>query len=162
MRRIYLAGPITGLSYAEARNGWRQDFADLLKEKAPHIECYSPMRAKQFLEDQKAISGDPEAYKMHPMAVARGIVTRDHNDVITCDAVVANLAGAKVASVGTVFEMAWCFAYRKPLIVIMGDDERDIRVNPHWHPFPEQAAGYVVPTLLDAAHIVQHLLTPGI
>jgi nucleoside 2-deoxyribosyltransferase len=129
---------------------------------APHVECYSPMRAKQFLADQKSISGDPDAYKMHPLAVARGIVTRDHNDVVNADAVVANMAGARVASVGTIYEMAWCFAYRKPLVMILGDDERDQKVNPHWHPFPEQTAGYVVPTLHDAAYVVAHLLTPGV
>lgn len=160
-RKVYLAGPITGLSYSDARHGWREEFADVMRNLAPHVDCYSPMRAKDFLEKEKEISGNPEAF-VHPMATARGIVTRDHNDVLSADAVVANLAGATVASVGTIYEMAWCFAYRKPLIVVLGDDEKNQKINPHWHPFPEQSAGYFVPTIHEAAHIIKHLLSPGI
>ena len=36
-KKVYLAGPIAGLSYEEASGGWRKEFPTLLPE---HIKCY--------------------------------------------------------------------------------------------------------------------------
>lgn len=119
-QKIYLAGPITGLDYKEARLGWRKDFSDLLKARdAIHLECYSPMREKEFLEKEQCISGVADYESLHGFGTPWGILTRDHNDVRTCDAMVACFLGAKKVSIGTCVEVGFAHAYRKPLILVM-------------------------------------------
>jgi nucleoside 2-deoxyribosyltransferase len=113
-KTIYLAGPITGLSYDEARHGWREEFA---KKMPPHIFCKSPMRAKQFLKGKKNLSGDPVAYSSEALATAAGITTRDRFDLMTSDTVVMNVLGVKVGSIGTAQEVGCADAYRVPLVM---------------------------------------------
>lgn len=164
-KTVYLAGPITGLSYQEARHTWRQEFSRLVPA---HIHCLSPMRAKDFLLDQQVLVGDPDMYPQHLMATASGIVTRDRNDVKNCDAMVAVLSNAEKASVGTCIEFGWADAFRKPIVMVIEDQadadhmRPDLAPNPHWHAMLTEISGYVTPSLDEAAHIVTHLLTPGI
>lgn len=120
-KSVYLAGPITGLSYGEARHGWREQFAAILKVQSPHIECYSPMRAKEFLSTEQSLKcsgADLEGVK-NAISQPRGILTRDANDVASRDVVVANFSGAKIVSIGTVWEMGRAFTLGKPVILIM-------------------------------------------
>lgn len=166
-RKVYLAGPITGLSYDDARYGWRGDFQKLLPD---HIHCHSPMRAKDFLLDQHCLVGDPTMYPDHAIATPSGIVTRDRNDIRReCDAVVANFLGATKASIGTAIEFGWADAYGIPIVMVIEEGGKiatgvDVYEgdNPHWHAMLTELAGYRVPTLEEAAHIVTHLLTPGV
>ena len=45
MKKIYLAGPICGLTYDGAQE-WRDTFR---KEIDPRIEAFSPLRGKEYL-----------------------------------------------------------------------------------------------------------------
>jgi nucleoside 2-deoxyribosyltransferase len=185
-RKIYLAGPITGTDYNDSRFGWRKTFNDLLvaiqKERTnyePWLECFSPMREKEFLEKDQCISGAADYASLHGFGTPQGILTRDHNDVRNCDAMVACFLGAKRVSIGTCVEFGFAYSYRKPVIMVMEtmvedtwatgtDDEGGFRQlvpgvkNPHDHVFLRACAGYVVPTLGHAADIVYSLLTPGL
>jgi nucleoside 2-deoxyribosyltransferase len=173
-RKIYLAGPITGTDYNDSRFGWRKAFDDILKLRgADHLECFSPMREKEFLEKEQCISGMADYGSLHGFGTPYGILTRDHNDVRNCDAMVACFLGAKIPSIGTCVEFGFAHAYRKPVIMIMEPargavfDASDPNYgpafkNPHDHLFLRACAGYVVPTLEHAADIVQSLLTPGL
>lgn len=166
-KTVYLAGPITGLSYVDARKGWRADFAALMPE---HVHCLSPMRAKEFLEGEENLDGSPSMYPDHLLASPSGIVTRDRNDVRTSDTVVFNFLGADKASVGSCIELGWGDAFRKPMVMIVENegivhpacDGFDSIINPHWHCMATEIAGYVTPSLKEAAHVVAHLLTPGV
>lgn len=163
-KSIYLAGPITGLSYTEARNSWRAEFATLVPE---HIHCFSPMRAKEFLQSEQVLRGDPGMYPEKALAIPKGILERDFNDVRTCDAMVANFLGATKASIGTCCEFGFAYALRKPVVMVIEPGQEGMvgthrGPNPHFHAFLTEIAGYVVPTLDEAAHIVTHLLTPGV
>ena len=154
VKTVYLAGPITGLTYGEARHGWRKEFTSLMPER---IQCLSPMRGKSSLTGPRLISGAPETYQGAPIAAPSGIVTRDRNDIKTCDAVVANFLGADKASVGTAIEFGWADAYRKPIIMLIEKDGGD---NPHWHAMLTEIAGYVTDNMEEAAYTVYHILTP--
>jgi nucleoside 2-deoxyribosyltransferase len=151
-KNIYLAGTISGLSHDEARFGWRKEFSLLLPE---HIQCSSPMRAKEFLRDAGKLYG---SYEEHPMASAAGIVTRDRHDVKNCDAMIACfLEGKDQYSLGTAIEFGWADGWHKPIIMIAEEGD------PHRvHPMMSDMAGYIVDNLEDAAHLVTHLLTPGV
>lgn len=160
-KKVYLAGPISGLSYEEATNGWRKEFSLLVPD---HIDCYSPMRNKKHLNASKVIDGSPDSYTQHPMSTDKGIFDRDHNDVKTAEAVVVNLLGAKSPSIGTIFEIAWANQYRIPTVGIIEKDGilTDGSKNPHWHAFIKQALSYLTQDLEEAAFVTMSLLTPGI
>ena len=49
MSKVYLSGPITGLTYGEARYTWREEFA----KKAPGIRVLSPMRHEGHLAEMR-------------------------------------------------------------------------------------------------------------
>ena len=66
-KTVYLAGPITGLTYSAARHGWREHFAEMLPA---HILPVSPMRGKDFLRGEKSLKGDPNMYPTNPLAFA--------------------------------------------------------------------------------------------
>ena len=53
IKTVYLAGPITGLSYGAARQGWREEMKKLLPD---HVHPMSPMRGKDFLLDEIALT----------------------------------------------------------------------------------------------------------
>jgi nucleoside 2-deoxyribosyltransferase len=148
-KKIYTAGPITGLTYEGAALGWREQIKALL----PEFDLFSPMRAKEFLAGEGVLAG---SYGYNPMSSENGILGRDHNDVFTCDLMIANfLEDDGNKSLGTAMEFGWAHAYRKPIIMIAEQD------NPHrQHPMLRGASVYVVETLDEAAILAKHLLLP--
>jgi len=167
MKTVYLAGPITGLTYGKARHGWREEFAAMLPR---HIISLSPMRGKDFLMGEKSLKGDPNMYPTNPLARPSGIIARDRNDVRNCDVVVACFLGAMDhPSLGTAVEFGWADAYRKPVVMVVEDkdqvthfDDHDEVGNIHLHAFLTEIAGYQTNNLEEAAQIVRCLLTPGV
>jgi len=153
-KTIYLAGPITGLTHDEARYGWRMEFKALMPQ---HIHCNSPMRGKKMLRDFGVLTSGKD-YPDNALCSGAGIVTRDYNDVKTCDAMVAcYLESNNKMSLGTGAEFGFAHALQKPIIVVGPADE----INVH-HIMLQRMAGYHVETLEEAANIVSLLLTPGL
>ena len=150
MKKCYLAGPIARKTYDESEQ-WR----DYVKERLPEeIKCYSPLRAKQFLRDHGLIGVTQDTYDENPLATAKGIMTRDHFDCFTSDLILCNLLGATSVSIGTVIEIAFSYAYRKPLVVCIE------KGNIHNHPMIREATGYSCDNLDEAIHIVKSILLP--
>jgi len=148
--KVYLAGPIAGLTFDGAQ-GWRQDVQDALE---PDIQCFSPLRNKGYLRSEGVIT--TKEYQS-PLARDRGIMTRDHWDCQTSDLILVNFLGADKISQGTDMEIAWAFAYRKPLVVAM-----EAEGNPHDHPMIRQAIDYRVTTLREAIAITRAILLPHV
>lgn len=156
-KSVYLAGPISGLTHDQSRYGWRARFVELLAG-VKHIHCFSPMRAKGFLADLGVLSSDATTYPDNAIASPAGIVTRDYNDVKTCDAMVACfLESGGRPSLGTAVEYGYCWSHQKPIIAVGPPDDVNIR-----HAMLHRMAGYHVETLEEAVHIIVHLLTPGL
>ncbi len=155
--KVYLAGPITGLTYQEASLGWRKEFAQMLADgpDGDSFLCYSPMRGKAFLEGVGKLEGH---YDGNPMSTRGAITGKDKNDVYTSDVIVANfLESQGNFSVGTAVEFGWADAWSKPVIMVATPDD------PHYkHPMLSRIAGWIVSNLEDAAHLTRHLLLPGI
>lgn len=148
--RVYFAGPIAGLDYKGATD-WREVVA---KQLAPDILALSPMRGKDYLAAYTDIGGTPGA--MHAMnnamSTPAAIVTRDRNDTTKSDAVLMNLLGAKKVSIGTMIEAGWADAARVPIVLVIEPD------NIHQHAMLIDIAGYIVPTLDEAVHILKAFL----
>ncbi len=95
-------------------------------------------------------------YEEYPLASKHGIISRDRYDVMRCDMVLFNFIGTTRVSIGSVMEIGWGDAWRKPMVIAMETG------NVHDHAMIREAAGFVVPTLDEAIEIVIAVLTPGI
>lgn len=149
--KVYLAGPITGLTFGEAED-WRS-FAKRQLADA-NITGYSPLRAKDYLLERGVLSGHPDAYNDQVLSSAKGILNRDRWDVMTCDAMLVNFLGATATSIGTVMEIAYADAYRKPVVVVMEEE------NLHHHAMLDSSVGWIVTDLDFGIELVKAILLP--
>ena len=147
MPKVYLAGPIAGKTYEETTE-WRTVAGAYLSQF--DIEAFSPMRGKDFLRGER-ITAD-----VYDKVVAsdKGIVARDHYDVLHSDVLIVNLEDAEYVSCGTPAEMAWAYDHHIPTIVVMPDN------NPYNHPFTRVFSNFTVDNLQDALEIAVSILTP--
>lgn len=123
MYKIYLAGPITGLTYGDAES-WRH-YVDT--QSCFGLTMLDPLRGKEFLDDDRVI--DEKVYNMKRTVLTDEFIgTRDAWDVSRADAIFINLLGADKISVGTVLELGMGYAWGKPLFVCIEDEG-----NPHDH-----------------------------
>ena len=142
-KTVYLAGPITGLSYSGCTE-WRAAAIERLATEG--IKGLSPMRAKEYLSHLTNISGTGHDYgHLGVFASPRGVMTRDRFDCTRCDVLLVNLLGAKAVSIGTVMEIAWADGKRTPIIVAIEPSG-----NPHEHMMIHEAIGFRVESLEDA------------
>ena len=143
---VYLAGPITGCTYGECTD-WRKEFAAAMPEV---VECFSPMRFKKHLDNGEAIADN---YPQHVLCSQRGIMSRDYFDCSRADLGVFNFLGATRVSIGTVMEIAWCFAHRIPTVVVMEKEG-----NIHEHSMLREAISFRVESLEAAEEVVRAIL----
>lgn len=150
--RVYLSGPISDLLYADAV-AWRKEAAGMLE---PYIDAFSPMRGKELLRNAGVIN-DAEtakhtnAFQLRP----RGIVTRDRNDVRTCDMMLVYLPRTtKRVSIGTCVELGWADAWRKPIVTVLE------KPSLYDHIFVTELSGWVVESLEEAVYVCMSVLLP--
>jgi len=142
---LYLAGQISGISYKEATI-WRE----YVKEKLPrNIRTLSPMRGQEWLSGELSLSWDYEGY---PLTSAAGLLARSFFDVQRSDMVLTDLSAASTVSQGTLCEMGWAYALRKPIILVM--DKGDI----HDTPIVAEQASLILPDLDTALSVVKTML----
>ena len=147
--KVYLAGAISGLTY-DAAEEWRGAVkAALLPDD---IDCFSPLRNKQYLRKEGVLE---QSYPHNAFSSDRGINTRDHWDCLSSDLIFVNLLGAQRVSVGTVMEIAWGFAYRKPVVAVIEEAG-----NLHDHPMIREAIGFRVPSVGEGVLITRSILRP--
>lgn len=149
---MYLAGPITGLSYKGAVD-WREYARNELDKFG--INAFSPMRGKIYLEKFKDLSGAADAYSARPLSTEKGITTRDRFDATRVDVVLANLLGANRVSIGTMIEFGWADAHRRPIVAVMEPG------NIHDHAMVREMAGFIVPNLDEALLVTRAILLPN-
>lgn len=150
MQTVYLAGPISGLSYDGAVE-WRDEAISQLAEIG--IKGLSPMRAKKYLEGMQDLDKNCIEYgAINCLSSPRGIMTRDRFDCTRCDVLLVNLLGATKVSMGTVMEMAWADLSRIPIICVMEPG------NVHEHAMISEAIGFRVSTLEEGMNLVKAIL----
>jgi nucleoside 2-deoxyribosyltransferase len=114
MLKIYAAGSIAGKTQ-ESASGWRNRLID---ELSPYgVKVLSPMRATEHLANRGELT--QFAYDGDIMTTEKAITTRDRNDVMTCDLMFVNLHKVTRYSLGTMIELGWADAWRKPIVAIM-------------------------------------------
>ena len=143
---VYLAGPISGLTYDGA-----QDWRDQVRQEldSSNIETLTPMRGKTFLKEEGVITS--AAYE-NVIATSKGVTRRDFFDCTRASCVFVNLLGAKRVSIGTVMEIAWAYQAKIPTVVLME------KGNIHEHIMIEEACHYVVDSVDKGVALVRFLL----
>lgn len=164
--RVYLCGPITGLSYNQARYGWRKTIYDLL---SPDIEVFSPLRQEGHLSEVQRISH--KDYPENPITTGRGIVAKDLLDVRQSDLIIANLKAIQIdpsipeeeveriqaASVGSIAEISWSYILNKPVLLII-----EATGNVHDKLFLTEQVSWRTDNVEQAAEMARALLLPGV
>lgn len=151
MTLIYLAGPISGLTYDGAVD-WRNTVKETLDDASKgQIQCLSPMRHKDYLLNESKIKDDYEQI----LSSQRGITARDRFDATRCDLLFVNFLGAKKVSIGTVLEIAWADSQRIPIILVMEDEN-----NPHEHSMVRELCPFRVNNLEEGIEIAYKILMP--
>lgn len=151
MMNVYAAGPITGLNYKGATD-WRQYTQGLFDRMSGQITVLDPMRGKAFLRSEIEIgSGGYD----NQVASEKGITNRDRRDVMNSDAVIVNLVGAGIVSIGTMIELGWADAARIPIVLVMEEFH-----NKHDHAMVREVATYRVQSVERAVELVTLMLDP--
>lgn len=150
-KTVYLAGPITGLTYSETIN-WREIATKEFKFCG--IDAYSPMRNKGYLDNGKPIDPVQTRDLSKILSTNKAIVSRDYNDVSNSDCLLVNLLGATKVTIGTVAEMAWAHQLRKPIVCTIEQDGTNI----HEHAFIQEFINFRVNNLADAIRTCCHIL----
>lgn len=144
-KSVYLAGPITALSYADS-TCWRLQARTALS--ALGIDSLDPLRGKTFLAHKQA--GEIEKAAAMQGLTPRQIVTRDLNDIRQCDLLLANLMDVKKngsVMMGTPMEMFFAaHDLDKPVVAVAND---------YTGPWLEHFCIRVVPDLDTAYHVIR-------
>ncbi len=134
---VYLAGPITGVLY-DVATSWRDRAIRYLDEHG--IVGLSPMRGTQ---------GPNQS-----LNTSAAITTRARSDLMRSDAVLVNLLNSKTVSIGTMIELGWADAWRKPVVLVIEPD------NIHQHSIVGTLAGFCVETLDEGLWLIRQIVNP--
>jgi nucleoside 2-deoxyribosyltransferase len=145
-KALFLAGPLTGLSYGDALD-WRT----YVESKLPSdVIAFSALRGKEHVAKEAVLK---DSYPEHLLSSPQGTITRDRYDVSRCDALFVNFLKAERVSIGTIMEMAWADARRIPIILAME------KGNIHDHAFVRQVAAYITADLDEAIWTAVNVVT---
>lgn len=149
---VYLAGPISGLSYGGATS-WRSYAQSHLREFG--IKTLCPLREQEHLEEVGIFTDASKetARLKSTMSMPKGLTIRDRWDAMRCDVLLVNLLGAAKVSIGTVMEIAWADAKGTPIVCAI-EPEKNI----HEHAMLMHCIGYRVENLWDACDVTRQLL----
>jgi nucleoside 2-deoxyribosyltransferase len=151
MSKVYLAGHITGMTYNQATS-WREYTTEILAKLG--VQALSPMRGKEFLASAATlIPNDGRFGHISPTASPGGITGRDRNDVRTSDVILMNLQGEDKISAGSMIELGWADAWRKPVVLVVDEDADIAR-----HVMVETIATYITTSQYLALQLVALLL----
>jgi hypothetical protein len=139
---VYLAGPMFGLTVAQAR-GWRDVARKYLE---PYFRCFNPMDVIKELSENDILKC--EYSDLGVSYSSKGIVRGDLYEVMQSQIILANLTDATSASIGTIREISTAAVVGNKLIVLIIP-----KGNIHNHPSVVDA-GVVVETLEEAINYI--------
>lgn len=149
-KKIYLIGPITGVSYENAQ-GWRTRLSSRL---LPDIKCIQPMFAERELLSQST-DPIPSHNPGELMSDAHALLVKDRFYCRSADIVYARFLGATAISRMSIGEVFWADAFGKPIILGLErsgnpNDDARIRAMTPWVVDNDEDAEEVIRGLLEA------------
>lgn len=150
MKTVYLAGLIS--TKAPESLAWRSEAALALIGAGFHVS--DPLRDKPNLTQCS-----PDGGLTTPELTAKDIILRDYHDIERADVVLVNLNDygdprAFGGSTGTMFEIAWCWLLRKPVVAFCDLGPNGIIMRRH--PFLVEAVSHIFETWQGAVGFVKH------
>ena len=147
--KMYLAHPISGLSYEEVMEYYTETTQFLRARYGDQLTIMSPMIGKAHLRTEKEL----RAYGTdHPISTNHHIIERDRWMVKRADIVYVNLCNTEEVSIGSMMELAWAHDNGVYSIVSMGEE------NVHRHAFVLEAADLVAENHNLAMQYLMNLL----
>jgi nucleoside 2-deoxyribosyltransferase len=155
-RSVYLCGPITGLTFNEAKYGWRAQVHAALTPFG--IECLSPMRSKEgdHFTDAQQKSLSPMGSNIDVMSTPRGLTSRDRFDTLRCGLLFCNVVGATKISAGSMIELGWADGKHTPILLVME------KGNIHEHAMVVDLASWIVPTTEEGIEVAKAVFKSGL
>jgi hypothetical protein len=148
-KALFLAGPLTGISYKDALD-WRK----YVESKLPvDVIAFSALRGKTYVTTERVLK---DAYPEHLLSTPQGTTTRDRYDVSRCDALFVNFLNTNRVSIGTIMEIAWADSRRIPIICAMEEG------NIHDHVFVRQVAAFITSDLDEAIRTAVDVVTMSV
>ncbi len=147
MRTVYLAGSITDCTKGEA-NDWRHNVSARLKEHG--IIGISPLRCEPLIGERYQLTHQDPRF-----GTAKAIASKNFFDVQSCDITLAYMpreVNERRLSIGTICELAWATALRKPTILVT--DYPFVRD----HPVVQANASWTLETLDEAFDVIVGVL----
>jgi nucleoside 2-deoxyribosyltransferase len=151
MTKVYLAGPVSGLSWKEATL-WRKEVTKHLWQDWG-IEAIDPLEGKAHLQFEKAIPLTTE----HVRDQAPAILDAALYNVMRADMLLVHFNEGSTVSIGTVMEIAWARYLHKPVVVVS-----DSVNNVHNHPMITASVTAVVSSLTEALAIIGPMLSTAV
>jgi len=148
--RVYLAGPIQGLTYDEA-SLWRETCIGVLDEAG--IDGLSPMRNKEMLRRGRTTIETDNYDEGQSFLSPAGVTARDRLDVRRSDIIIMNMIGAVGGNVGSMIELGWADAWNKPVVLVAELDHYTRR-----HPMADTLTAFKVESIEDAVDLVIGIL----
>lgn len=147
MISVYLAGAINSDTMEQCIQ-WRVKLRADLGDK---IAFFDPT----FGENMKKVDSIGCSSELSP----KEIVTKDYEQVKRCDILAVNLNsfGAHRPITGTLFEMAWAYEFRKPIITLANEDHY------RFHPFIVESSTKLVGSVEEmekVLHFYTRCITP--
>ena len=131
--KVYLSGPITGLTPKQARE-WREYTSRRLVLEGG-FEVRDPLRGTESLHPtrKKIVCKRPPSNVAAELS-DKAFVLRDYFDVLDCGITFCNLLNSKIVSIGSVCEAVVASQFRRLVIIVM-----EKKGNVHDHPFIREA-----------------------
>lgn len=145
--KIYTAGPISGQSYSQVMNRYREQ-VQRLEDIGYEVIC--PMTGKTYLRTELAFKA--QGYDQHPVSTNHAIKERDRWMVGSADIVLVDFTECNgIVSIGSCMELAWADELKKHTIVVMTEK------NIHQHCFILECADIVFPDMIEAYKYLTNL-----
>jgi hypothetical protein len=130
--KIYLTGPVTGVAES-AQSTWRDKLRLSVEPAVRLIDPLADGAIRSPLYRRAAATSMPSMQAFGALTIAR-----NKEAIQSCDMLFANLSGCRTVSLGSVGEIFWADAYRKPILII-----REALENPHDHLLLNQVATWM-------------------
>lgn len=149
MKTVYLAGLIS-TEHPESlawRDVARRKLWDYAGDLGKDVVVLSPLRGKADLEGATSDGGIT-----HPATTAKDVMYRDRADILRADIILVNLNdwGSERPMVGTMFELAWAWDHKKPVVAVVDDNNYLMKS----HPFVVEAVTHYFEDLDSACKFV--------
>jgi len=147
--KIYTAGPISGQSYEQVMNRYKEQ-VKILSGIGYEVIC--PMTGKSYLRTELEFKA--KGYEKYPLSTNHAIKERDRWMVGSADIVLVDFSSCNgIVSIGSCMELAWADELKKHSIVVMDKD------NIHQHCFILECADIVFSTMIEAYSYLKKLKT---